>query len=56
MDEAHAKRNICAMLNAMESTEEGKELVGGMTRMLKSKLEAGEPIDPDECAVSSLAM
>jgi len=38
----------------MESTEEGKELVGGtsMTQMLKSKLEAGEQIDPNECAVS----
>ena len=36
----------------MESTEEGKELVGGMTQMLKSKLEAGEPIGPTECAVS----
>ena len=35
-----------------ERALEGKELVGGMTQMLKSKLEAGEPIDPNECAVS----
>ena len=55
-DEAHAERNICAMLKALDSSEEGKEMTGGLKRLLERKVAAKEQIDPselaEECTVS----